>query len=215
MILDEKRKLEELNQFLLTITEVIIKSGNNFAYDFDLYILSIINRTISLNKAFILLMDNDNSFTAISILRLQLDNVLRLNAIKVANNKEDFLNHFFDGKPIKDYEEKKGRKFSDSYLAQELNKENDGALDLYKFLCDFVHFSGKHFDVIKTKSLNKESMFRIVVGNSDVLNEEEKRAYYERITSVSNAIVKISKEWIDQKKSLNGNTSVIKKTVIE
>lgn len=199
MILKEKRKLEELNQFLLTVTEVIIKSGNNFAYDFDLYILAIINRAISLNKAFVLLLDNDNSFTAISILRLQLDNVLRLNAIKVANNKEAFLNHFFEGKPINQYNENK-KYFSDKYLATELNKENSGALELYEFLCGFVHFSDKHFEAIKTKSLNKESMFRIVVGNSDVLTEEEKSVYYERITSISNTIVKISKEWIDQKK---------------
>ena len=197
----EQNKLEELNSFLLDTTAEIIKAGNYSFHNFDLYILSIINRTISLNKAFILLIENENSLTAISIVRLQLDNVLRLYATQIVDNLEDFLTHFFDGNPINKYKINK-EQLTDKFLATELNKKVPGALELYEYLCYFIHFSDKHFEVTKTKSLNKKALFRIVVGDSDVLNEKEKKAFYQRITSVSNTVVKISREWLNTKNIL-------------
>lgn len=71
-----------------------MKAGNSSVKKNDFYILSIINRAISLNKAFILLIENKNSLTAVSILRMQLDNLLRLNAINIVDNIDDFLEHF-------------------------------------------------------------------------------------------------------------------------
>lgn len=198
MTTNRKGKLEEANKFLLKVAEAIIRSGNFSAHTLDFYILSIINRAISLNKAFILLLENENSLTAISIVRLQLDNALRLNAIKVAENKDDFLNHFFEGKSINKYKENKV-KFTDFYLATQLNVEVPGALDLYNYLCDFIHFSDKHFEATKTKPLNEEAMFRVVVGNSDVLNETERNAFYDNMISINNTIIRISKEWINTK----------------
>ena len=130
MTTNRKWKLEEANKFLLNVAEAIIRSGNFSAHTLDFYILSNINRAISLNKAFILLLENENSLTGISIVRLQLDNALRLNAIRVAEDKDDFLNHFFEGKPINKYKQNK-EKFTDSYLAFKLNEEVPGTLDLY------------------------------------------------------------------------------------
>lgn len=194
----EQNKLEELNKFLLFISAEIIKAGNYSFHNFDLYVLSIINRTISLNKAFILLIENENSLTAISIVRLQLDNALRLFASQIVDNTADFLTYFFEGNPINKYKINK-QQLSDTFLATELNKNVPSTLELYKYLCDFIHFSEKHFEATKTDSLNENALFRIVVGNSDVLNENEKKEFYERITSISNTIVKISSEWLDTK----------------
>lgn len=191
-------KLEEANKFLLNVAEGKIRSGNFSAHTLDFYILSNINRAISLNKAFILLLENGNSLTAISIVRLQLDNALRLNAVKVAENKDDFLDHFFDGKSINKYKQNKER-FTDFYLVTRLNEEVPGALDLYNYLCDFIHFSDKHFEVTKTKPVNEEAMFRVVVGNSNVLNETERNAFYDNMINLNNTIIRISKEWINTK----------------
>ena len=198
MTTNKKRKLEEANKFLLNVAENIIRSGNFSAHTLDFFILSNINRAISLNKAFILLLEDENSLTAISIVRLQLDNALRLNSIKVADNKDDFLNHFFEGKPINKYKQNK-EKFTDFYLATRLNEEVPGALDLYNYLCDFIHFSDKHFEATKTKPINKEAMFRVVVGNSNILNENEKNAFYDNMINITNTIIRISKEWINTK----------------
>jgi len=200
-ILNRKRKLDTINKYLLIVAAEIIKAGNYNVHNEDLYILSIINRAISLNKAFLLLLKNKNSLTAISIVRLQLDNVLRLNAIKIVNNREDFLNYFFEGKPINKYREG-AKKFTDNFLATQLNEDNPGTLDLYNFLCDFVHFSDRHFEATKTKPINKDAMYRIVVGDANVLSKEEQTMYNENMVNISNTILKISKEWINIKNTI-------------
>ncbi|WP_298529442.1 hypothetical protein [uncultured Christiangramia sp.] len=65
-----KKSLGKKNKELLKIAENIMKAGNSSVQKKDFYILSIINRTISLNKAFILLVENKNSLSAVSILRM-------------------------------------------------------------------------------------------------------------------------------------------------
>lgn len=200
-ITKDQNKLQELNKFLLVLSEEIIKAGNYSFHNFDLYVLSIINRTISLNKAFILLIENENSFTAISIVRLQLDNALRLYASQIVENPENFLKHFFEGNSINKYKINK-QNLSDNFLAKELNKKVPGAFELYEYLCNFIHFSEKHIEATKTDSIDEKALFRIVIGNSDILNENEKKEFYERITSISNTIVKISREWLETKRNL-------------
>lgn len=191
-------KLDEINKHLLKRAAEIIRADNYNAHNEDFYILSTINRAISLNKAFLVLLKNKNSLTAISIVRLQLDNVLRLNAIKIVNDREDFLNHFFDEKPINSY--KNGNeKFTDKFLATQLDKENPGTLDLYNFLCNFVHFSNMHFEVTKTESKNKDAIFRVVVGNSDIISLKEKDMYKDNMINISKTILKIGKEWANTK----------------
>ncbi len=196
--MNNKKKLKEQNKFLLKLAENIIKSGDYTAHNLDFYTLSVINRAISLNKAFILLLKNKNSLTAISIVRLQLDNAIRLNAIKVVENGNDFLEHFFDGKPINKY--KIGKQWlTDKFLVTELDKDAPGALDLYNYLCDFIHFSHKHFQATKTEPKKKEAMFRVVVGESNVLTKKQEVDLFENIINITNTIARICSEWIYSK----------------
>src|SRR5690606_10915445 len=88
---------------------------------------------------------------------------------------------------------------SDNFLAVQLDKENPGTLDLYNFLCDFIHFSERHFEATKTKPKNENATFRVVVGNSNILNNEEKNIYKDNMINISNTILKISKEWANTK----------------
>lgn len=196
-----KKILKEQNKVLLKVTKDIMKAGNYSVHNLDFYILSVINRGISLNKAFILLIENKNSLTAISIVRLQLDNALRLNAIKIVENIDDFLNYFFEGKPINQYKIGK-QQLTDKFLVNELDKDLPQILNLYNYLCDFVHFSDKHFNATKTNSKNKEAMFGIMIGESNILNKEETITFYENMIEMSKSIIKIAKEWIDKKETI-------------
>lgn len=200
--MNQKEELKKRNRILLTVTKDIMKAGNYSAHILDFFILSVINRAISLNKAFILLIENKNSLTAISIVRLQLDNALRLNAIKVVENVDDFLNYFLDGRPINQYKVGKQR-LTDKFLVTELDKDLPQALDLYNYLCDFIHFSDKHFDATKTKPKNKDGMFGIKIGESNILNKKEIITFYENITQISDWIIRIGKEWIDKKQTFS------------
>ena len=195
-----KKSLRQKNKDLLKVAENIMRAGNFSAHNIDFYILSIINRTISLNKAFILLTENKNSLSAVSILRLQLDNLLRLNAINIVENIDDFLEHFLNGNPINIYKVGK-QKLTDKFLATELDKKIPQTLDLYNYLCGYIHFSDKHFDATKTGSKNKQALFRIVIGESDIFDKNQIITFYENITYISNSIKIIGQEWINSKEN--------------
>jgi hypothetical protein len=201
LIIDSKQELEELNKVLIETATGIIKAGNYTAHNLDFYVLSIINRTIALNKAFVLLLESENSLTAVSIVRLQLDNAIRLHATKVVENGEDFLNHFLESKPINTYKVQ-GQKLTDNFLVTELNKDVPGSLDLYNFLCDYVHFSHKHFDATKEKPVNEQALLRVAVGNFEVLNDSQKVTFYQNMASISTTIIKVGSEWITVKNSV-------------
>ncbi|WP_349664782.1 hypothetical protein IZU89_07625 [Cellulophaga lytica] len=196
--MNNKKKLKEQNKFLIKTAENIMKAGDYTAYNMDYYMLSVINRAISLNKAFILLLDKKNSLTAISIVRLQLDNAIRLNATKLVENGNDFLEYFFDGKPINKYKIGK-QQLTDKFLVTELDKEVPGAIDLYEYLNGFVHFSDKHFQATKGEPKNKVATFRLTVGDFNVLTKEQEIAFYENIINISNTIIRICGEWIYSK----------------
>ena len=192
-ITDLKEELESYNLLLIDISSQIMKAGNSTVHKLDFYFLSIINRTISLNKAFSLLLENNNSLTGIFIARLQLDNLIRLYATKVVDDGLDFLEHFFDEKPINTYKVK-NQKLTDKFLVTELDKENPGCLNLYNYLCDFVHFSYRHFDATKDNSENENAIFKIVVGDFEILNDNQRITLYENMCSISHVILKLSKE---------------------
>lgn len=87
---DKFSRLEDLrNKCLYEISQIydyeLIK--NNGISHIAHYAASIVNRSISLNKSFKLLFDNKIYTTAISLIRLQIDNCLRLYAISLCNPK--------------------------------------------------------------------------------------------------------------------------------
>jgi hypothetical protein len=194
-----KSDLETINRSLIEIATNIMNAGNSAAHNFDFYVLSIINRAIALNKGYLLLLENENSLTAISIVRLQLDNALRLFATTIVEDGNNFLEHFFDGKPINEYRVGKSR-LTDKFLATELDKERPGALDLYNYLCGYVHFSNKHFDATKDQPKSENALFRMVVGDFDVLNNEQKILFNENMFSISTTIIRLSRDWVIAKK---------------
>lgn len=105
---------------------------------------------------------------------MQLDNIIRLHALDVSENPIKLLQHFYDGKAINFYKEKREGKFinfSDKFLASELDKELPGVLDLYNFLCVFINLSSTHFKATHVESNNPKALFSIEIGNSNVLND--------------------------------------------
>lgn len=198
--MDKKQQLELLNKSLLTLSSQIKKADNCNAYDFDSYLQTIINRTISLNKAFITLVDDKNSFSAVSIVRLQLDNAIRLHAIKVTDNPQEFFKHFFDGKPINKYPPGKGKdKFSDKFLVTKLDEEIPGVMALYDHLCNFVHLSYTHFKAAQIPSKNPDALFTLDIGESDIFNLSDINEYYVHMIKISYTLVRSGTEWVLQK----------------
>jgi len=143
------------------------------------YVYSLINRAISLNRGFLTLTQVDNYSTAVSLIRLQVDTCLRLYALSLSDNWEEFYNTIMDGKHIRNIKDRDGNKMTDNYLVTKYDKIVPGFKELYQNTSGFVHFSDSHIKMnSKITDLNEYYYnLNIIVGGTDKINIYKKVDY--------------------------------------
>jgi hypothetical protein len=153
-------KLEKL--FIREIKEIsnIEKGGLSKITHF---IMSITDRAISLNRAFLTLTAINNYQTAICLIRLQIDNCLRLFAYSIANNSLEFYDTVLEGNHIRNLVDRDNKKMTDEYLVTKLDTLFPGIKLLYKNTSGYIHFSKSHFllnnkiDVVSDEKLKLQT----------------------------------------------------------
>lgn len=181
----------------------IIEAGNKQLYTLDFLAMSVINRAMSLSKAYVALANEDNFLSAVSLVRLQLDNALRFFAATLVTDSNDFVLHFMSGKEIRDYSDHKGKKMNDSYLAKELDVLFPGTLQLYKTTCGYIHLSDKHFFSTLEK-VNKESRtIGIRIGAFDNYTIDQRIDFTQTMLEVSKLVLIIVEQWKHEKNRLH------------
>jgi hypothetical protein len=74
----------------------------------------------------------------------------------------------FDGKHVNKLKDKRGKKLSDSYLADKLSEQYPWARPMYEHLCDFVHLSNRHFFTSVASLNSTDRSFKFEVSAKDV-----------------------------------------------
>jgi len=139
-------KILQLNNLMKSdIKELFeIETTKNVFYKLTSINFSLVNRSIELNKGYITLFKSENFISAITILRMQIENCLRLYAFTIMDNMPECLDNFIEGVEFKDLTGNNGKKLYDSYLAKEIDKNipNYEFYNMYKKYCEVIHFSG-------------------------------------------------------------------------
>lgn len=194
--------LEEIFKFkeeFLNSSQRIMQAGNNKLFTLDFLALSVNNRAISLANGYHTLVKDKNYLTAISLIRLQLDNALRFFASTLVEDSSDFAVHFIDGKPIREYIDINGKKLTDSYLAKELEKYFKGTQKLYNETCGFIHLSDRHFVPTLTKGKIKDREIEIQIGSSENFSLEDKINFSKTMLEVSKLVIIVVEQWKHEK----------------
>ena len=118
-------KLQEVNEYLKSELKLLFEKeqSKNVMFKLSSIHYSLINRTMELNRGYITLFNSGNYITAISLLRLQVENCLRLFGFTIMDDMPNCLNRFIDGIDYKNLTGNGGKKLYDSYLAKELDKK--------------------------------------------------------------------------------------------
>ena len=128
-------------------------------YVSDFIIFGALKRTLALSEGFRSHIRERNFTCAGALLRLQLDTALRLHAARLSGNPEAYAKAVFEGQRVDRLKDRDGNRMTDSYLAQKLSEEHPWVKRAYEGLCDFIHFSNRHFF---TSIANLNSEERIV-----------------------------------------------------
>jgi len=135
------KQLNEYKKFLLQLALDCIDRTNEQIL-FNQYISAIINRAIQLNRGYQTLIQEDNYLCAIPLLRMQIDNCFRFYALNLAEDKDQFILDWMNGKKISDHKICGTKiKMTDKSLRDEVAKIFPNLGGMYDQSCNFVHLS--------------------------------------------------------------------------
>ena len=204
--------LTELDGFrthFIESTQRMIEAGGRKLRALDFVAAPVSNRALSLASAYVTLTSTGNYLAAVSLIRLQLDNALRFFAATLVADSDDFALHFLSGKAIRDYADIHGKKLTDNYLAQQLEKCFPGTLSLYRETCGYIHLSEQHVSPTITHTtdawvgMNTPATVGLQVGNMDTFSMEEKIDFSRTMLEVSKLVLIVLEGWKHEKDKLS------------
>lgn len=118
-------------------------AGRPFGYQ-DIYLWGVGSRALAQARAFRQCVEDRNSLVALSILRLQLDTVLRLYGLYWVADPEEFAHRVFNGQQVNRLKAADGQKMTDAYLRSKIKDFYPWVEGVYDSTSGLIHFSGRH-----------------------------------------------------------------------
>lgn len=141
---EDLESLKKLRYEHFALAKKVARADNNNVYMFDILINATLNRSICLLKGFISLIHTHNLVVAAPLIRLQIDNCLRLHAASLVSDPHKFALQVLEGIQIKDIKDRTGHKLSDKYLVDKLTEQIPWVRDVYLNTSGYIHLSDKH-----------------------------------------------------------------------
>lgn len=206
LLKSELKTLTEKNKSLVHTGKILIET--HALYRFDLFCGAIINRTLNLNRGFILQMKDKNFISAAPLVRISLDSLLRLfAAFQVDYNIDDFAQKIMRGESINKLKDKTGTLMQDHHLVKQLSKEFgfSWVKSVYDAGNEHVHFTSQH--VFASVSLdddpNSITIHGVMANDDSFMEMKEKVWAVKAMTQISTGIQDYLEVWINYKKSLD------------
>jgi hypothetical protein len=171
-----------------------------------LYLFGIARRALAQSSAFLSMVDQRNSLVASSIIRMQLDTILRLYALFWVADPEEFAKKVFMGEEINKLKASDGERMTDSYLRNRVAKTNDWIPAVYKETSGYIHFSNRH---MKAAIRSTDEGLQLVIGSQDV---EKPLSYYgEMLRAFRHLTMMIpvaAEDWLSRLQNIRGDLAI-------
>jgi hypothetical protein len=169
----------------------------------DLFIWSVLKRSVSLVYGFTTLIREQNLVCAAPLIRLQIDNLLRYRAAFMVDDQDEFVLKVWSGTPIRKIKDRNGNVMTDAHLKQEMSKDFVGLREVYGKTSGYIHLSEEHFFNTIRASAKGEGRIEIFVGPKD---QFVTRQVYEESTetmiSVTNSLLTDLADWVKKRRSV-------------
>lgn len=203
-----KEKYDLLDQLLgahLGLAHDMLLIDEGRIYDLDQFALTILNRSMNLVDGMISLTERWNSVSAIALLRLQVDNLLRFYYVATEKDeRHEILKQWREGKRWDKIRNLKGEKLTDRLMLNHAKETYDWVEEMYDRTCKHVHLTfSSHFGVLFRDYDRKEDIGKMAFGiGSEHWSEELLDKYLYDVGNVTDAIMKIALGWNHSKKQI-------------
>jgi hypothetical protein len=117
--------------------------ATNDLHPVDHVIAAVLRRSMSLIRGFLLLADQGNEFAAVPLIRLQLDNVLRVSAFRIVDDPFELGSFMLGNKPLQNFKHRKQR-LTDKFLRDTVAGSFRYLDESYELTSGYVHLSIHH-----------------------------------------------------------------------
>lgn len=159
---DRLKRIDQLESELIRKGAGIMGKSPNLTHA-DFFIFGALRRTLAQARGFRELIEARNFPCAAAILRLQIDTAMRVNALSLTDDPDAACKAVLDGEQFNRLKDRDGRRMSDAYLRERLAKSHPWISPAYERTSDFVHLSGRHFEVsiMRTDEATRMAYFQI------------------------------------------------------
>lgn len=125
----------------------------------DLFFVAILNRFATLTSGFHTLIKERNLTCCGALLRLQLDNCMRLYGLNIAEDMSNAIDTVMSGGRFDKLKDKNGKRMKDGYLKEQISIFDSRFEDVYNSTSGYIHFADKgFFQSVRSKENNCISM---------------------------------------------------------
>ena len=145
----------------------------------DFFIFGALRRTLAQARGFRDLVSARNFPCAAAILRLQIDTAMRVNALSLVDDPDATCKAVLDGEQFNRLKDRDGKKMSDAYLREKLAASHPWISPVYEQTSDFIHLSGRHFEVSIARTDEATRMAYFQLSGHDPQRPDE--AYFDAV----------------------------------
>jgi hypothetical protein len=213
-VAEREEKLNALIQELTNLGKAMLSVNSKKLYTADFFLLGVLNRSINLIDAVLVLGNHWNFIAAGPLVRVHLDTLLRISYWKTLRNDTEFLRRMLEGEQINNIKDEEGKWLTDARLRVYAKPVFPQVDSVYKETSKLIHFSDKHvFSCMKVlDDTGRKVTFSIGRCSSGVArwSEEDILILLECVIVVTDKIIAIGRGWVTEKSQINDQDGEIK-----
>ena len=198
-------KLREYKKQHFEIFKLIQGETNDNIYHLDMFLKPVLKRSLDLTEALIILVDKWHYTISGSLLRMQIDNLLRVNYIFQRKDNDKLLLQFFREDSFRKLKHIDGKRVTDKLLIEFAKNRYPWIEAVYEETSKFIHLSTKHFYAtlvnIDKSTRTMTEHFSVGFDNWPEHSLKEMLSAYNHATD---SLLNLMKDWLSFKnKKLN------------
>lgn len=139
-----RKHIDVLRWHHVELSRRFLAASNGDVYEIDLMLTGVMVRSYSLVDGFIDAFDNWNPIVAAPLLRMQLDNLVRLSYMVRAPSASDVACHLVLGGEFRNLKDNEGKLLTDARLLHHAKEFHPWVAPVYEATSGWVHFSPAH-----------------------------------------------------------------------
>jgi len=199
-VAEYEKRLKDFIQEVLDVGKEMLSVAGGELYIPDMFFTAVLNRSVNLIEAILVLTSRWNFIAAGPLIRLHLDTLLRLSYLRTTKNPDSFVMKILQGKQVDKIKDEEGKRLTDARLRDYARSIFPQVDNVYKETSRLIHFSDKHvFTCIEAlDETGRMAGFSIGEGSSR-WREKDILFLLECAITITEAILAIGRGWVLEK----------------